>query len=222
MRINKFIASASALSRRGADAAIASGRVRLNNRSATTGDQITPHDQVYLDNHLLKPAALQTIMLNKPVGYVVSHDGQGSRTIYDLLPAEHQQLQPVGRLDKDSSGLLLLTNDGDLANELTHPRYVKTKLYEITLDTALAPLHHQMIVGPGIALGDGVSSFQLDRLKEGDDSAWLVTMHEGRNRQIRRTFEVLGYTVKRLHRIQFGTHQLGGLATGTFKTITHE
>jgi 23S rRNA pseudouridine2605 synthase len=157
-------------------------------------------------------------MLNKPVGYVVSRDGQGNPIIYELLPAEYQALKPVGRLDKDSSGLLLLTNDGQLANELTHPRYAKTKVYEIALDKGLEPLHQQMINDHGIELEDGNSRLQLEKLDE-QGKAWRVTMSEGRNRQIRRTFAALGYEVINLRRVQFGAHALGALPPGHHQIV---
>jgi pseudouridine synthase len=214
MRINKYIAAASELSRRAADAAISDGRVLINGGVATSGSQVGDQDLVTLDARpLFVDRQLTTIIFNKPVGYVVSRDGQGSKTIYDLLPAEHQQLNPVGRLDKYSSGLLLLTNDGALANELTHPRYAKVKIYEISLNTPLAPLHQQMINDRGLSLEDGLSKLQLEKLDD-QGYAWRVTMSEGRNRQIRRTFSALDYTVKRLHRTHFGPYQLGDLANG--------
>jgi len=217
MRINKYVAQATDLSRRAADAAIANGRVRVNGQPAETGQQIKPTDQVSLDNRpLILRSQTTTIMLHKPVGYVCSRDGQGSRTIYELLPSELGHLKPVGRLDKDTSGLLLMTDDGQLAHKLTHPSFHKTKVYEITLNKALQPLHRQMISEHGVMLEDGVSRLSLERLTEKDDSRWRVAMHEGRNRQIRRTFAALGYKVAKLHRTQFGPYHQGDLAAGKF------
>lgn len=154
-------------------------------------------------------------MLNKPPGYVCSRAGQGSRTIYELLPSDYKILKPIGRLDKYSSGLLLLTNDGDLANELTHPRYAKTKVYDITLDKPLQPLHQQMINDRGLTLEDGLSKLSL--LKLNNSTEWQVTMREGRNRQIRRTFEALGYGITKLHRTSFGSYILKELAPGAHR-----
>ena len=189
MRVNQFIAAGSSLSRRAADQAIAAGRVLVNGQTPLAGQQITSQDVVTLDGAPITPDVKPiTIMLNKPRGYVVSRDGQGAQTVYDLLPPELQRLQPVGRLDKDSSGLLLMTTDGQLAQELTHPRYVKQKVYEVTLDAPLQPLHRQIIAEQGIELDDGRSQLGLDRLRDGDDTRWQVRMHEGRNRQIRRRF----------------------------------
>jgi 23S rRNA pseudouridine2605 synthase len=219
MRINKFVALASNLSRRQADAAIADGRVLVNGLQPTTGQDIADTDTVTLDNRPITPAVKTTLMLNKPPGYVCSRNGQGSLTIYDLLPPEYQHLNPVGRLDKNSSGLLLLTNDGDLANELTHPSRQKQKVYEVTLKTALEPLHRQTIQDHGIQLDDGPSKFELERQQDGDDRDWRVTMHEGRNRQIRRTFAALGYEVLTLHRTHFGPYTLKPLEVGKIKEL---
>lgn len=218
MRINRYVAGSSSLSRRAADQAISQGRVRVNGHPAQTGQEVSPSDSITLDGRALQAAERQTILLNKPIGYVTSRDGQGSRTIYDLLPPRLHHLKPVGRLDKNSSGLLLLTNDGELAQQLTHPSNYKIKMYQIELDHDLQPLHQQMISDRGINLEDGLSKFQLERLAEGNGRAWRVTMHEGRNRQIRRTFAALGYDVTRLHRLQFGPYTLGAVKIGAYYT----
>lgn len=219
MRINKYVALATGLSRRAADRSIAEGRVSLNGQTASLGDDVAPNDKVALDSQIITPSVkAATIMLNKPPGYVVSRDGQGSQTIYDLLPAEYHSLKPVGRLDKDSSGLLLLTDDGDLANQLTHPKYAKTKVYEAGLDKPLEPLHQQMINDHGVQLEDGASKLSLQKL---DDKGrrWQVTMSEGRNRQIRRTFSALGYTVNSLRRTNLANYKIGELKSGAFTVI---
>lgn len=188
------------MSRRAVDAAIDDGKVWVNDRPAETGQQVGHSDKVVYDNRLVslgdKPL---TLILNKPVGYVVSRNGQGNPTIYDLLPSEYHILKPVGRLDKDSSGLLVLTNDGQLAHQLTHPSFEKTKVYQIELDRPLLP-NDQKALEAGVVLEDGMSRFNLS----GKGVSWTVTMHEGRNRQIRRTFEKLNYRVDRLHRTEFG------------------
>jgi len=220
MRINRFVATASGLSRRAADKALLDGRVTVNDTVATPATELTDESEVKLDGQLLMlPLATETILLHKPIGYVVSRDGQGSRTVYDLLPPELHELKPVGRLDKDSSGLLLMTNDGELAHQLTHPSFHKTKIYEVILDKPLQPLHRQMINDIGIQLDDGLSKLQLDRLADGDETGWQVTMHEGRNRQIRRTFAAFGYSVVKLHRTSFGTYHLGDLKKGTYISV---
>ena len=139
--------------------------------------------------------------------------------MYDLLPAEYQQLKPVGRLDKDSSGLLLLTNDGQLAHELTHPSFQKEKQYVIRLDKELSEADFETITKKGVPLVDGISKFGLDYVND-QNYEWKVTMAEGRNRQIRRTFEALGYHVTKLHRTQFGPYQLHDLQQGKYQVIT--
>lgn len=220
MRINKYIAQSSKLSRRAADSAIEEHRVLVNGHIPSSGYQVQNGDVVKLDGIEIKPSNEKlTIMLNKPTGYICSRDGQGNRTVYDLLPAELYRLKPVGRLDKESSGLLIMTTDGDLANELTHPKFEKTKVYEISLLKPLQPLHRQMISDYGVKLDDGPSKLQLERIKDKDDTLWRITMSEGRNRQIRRTFESLGYTVHTLHRITFGAYGLGPLKEGKYQQL---
>lgn len=206
------MASATGISRRAADEIIANGQVTINGQLAKPGDQIIDSDEVtFKGKALTLPARTQSIIMNKPVGYVCSRNGQGSKTIYDLLPKELHYLKPVGRLDKDSSGLLLLTNDGQLAHQLTHPSFNKIKLYEIQLDKPLTDSDKQAIEH-GVKLNDGFSSLQL----EGHNDKWQVTMSEGRNRQIRNTFAALGYEVRKLHRKQFGEYKINGLTEGKY------
>jgi 23S rRNA pseudouridine2605 synthase len=219
MRLNRYIAQATGLSRRAADTAIAEGRVLVNGAVPSAGLSVSDDDTVELDNKTVRTAIMTTIILNKPVGYVVSRNGQGDQTVYDLLPPELHHLKPVGRLDKFSSGLLLLTNDGKLANELTHPRHRKSKVYEVRLSQPLQPLHRQMLQDHGVQLEDGPSRFELERIQEGDEYQWRITMREGRNRQIRRTFLALGYGVSRLHRTGFGEYTLRDIAAGKYRTV---
>lgn len=218
MRINKFVAQSSRLSRRAADTAIENGRVTVDGRRAVLGDTVDNKSVVTLDGKLLENIQKHTtIMLHKPIDYVCSRNGQGSRTIFELLPPELQHLNPIGRLDKDSSGLLLLTDDGDLANKLSHPRYEKEKRYTVTIDRPLDALDKQAIEN-GVSLGDGISKLQLTLIRR-DGKVWHVAMHEGRNRQIRRTFGTLGYEVIALHRTHFGPYALENLPAGDFKKI---
>lgn len=214
MRLNQYIAAASGLSRRAADHAITEGRVRHNNKLAAPGIIVRDGDTITLDGKVIRPSSKQTIMLNKPYGYVCSRAGQGSKTIYDLLPKEFHLLNPVGRLDRDSTGLLLLTNDGSLHHGLTHPSKQKKKVYQIELSQPLN-LNDQTDITIGVDLDDGISHLQL----KGKERKWQVTMTEGRNRQIRRTFAARGYKVTRLHRSQFGDYKLGALAPGQFKQV---
>lgn len=222
MRLNKFIAHATGISRREADELIRTGNVVVNGKAADLGCDVDPNDDtVTVNNQLVKlPTEHTTIILNKPVGYVCSRNAQarGVKTIYELLPDQYKALKTVGRLDKDSTGLILLTDDGDLAHQLTHPSFAKTKEYIVELDHALAPLHQQMISDFGINLDDGPSQLLLERLND-ERTKFNVTMHEGRNRQIRRTFAALGYQVKSLHRTTFGPYTLGDLASGKWSAL---
>ncbi|MCL1929742.1 rRNA pseudouridine synthase [Candidatus Saccharibacteria bacterium] len=218
IRLNKYLATNTGISRREADELISTGKVRVNGSVVPLGAQINPQkDRVTVRGRSVNVLAkFTTVILNKPEGYVSSRNGQGRPTIYDLLPPEYRQLKSVGRLDQNSSGLLLLTNDGDLAHSLTHPGFAKVKIYEARLDKPLEPLHVQMIADFGIDLADGKSQLGLEKL---DDEAveWRVIMSEGRNRQIRRTFKALGYDVLRLHRTDFGPYRLGDLESGSTK-----
>lgn len=216
MRINKFVAAASGLSRRAADSAIEGGRVLVNGSLPKLGQTVGDIDVVFLDGkQLSEPQKPITVMLNKPVGYVASRDGQGSKTVYDLLPAEYHSLKPVGRLDKDSSGLLLLTNDGAMAHQLTHPSFGKQKLYIATLDKPLSDADRSELEY-GVRVEDYTSRLGLSPLSGND---WQVKMSEGKNRQIRRTFAALNYTVTKLHRTNFGDYSLDNLASGSFKAV---
>lgn len=219
MRINKYVARATGMSRRSADQAITWGRILVNGHALqSAGYDVQETDVVTLDGKKLTiQDSFTTILLNKPKGYVVSRDGQGSKSIYDLLPEVYHSLKPVGRLDKASSGLLLLTNNGDLANRLTHPSYKKNKVYEIELYIPLTP-EDKKTIERGVVLEDGISALQI----KGSGTHWTVTMSEGRNRQIRRTFGELGYTVKELHRIQFGDYVLKGTAEGTSRLVSED
>ena len=224
MRLNKFIAHATGMARREADEAILNGRISVNGKVANIGQDVDGQsDIIKLDDKQINlPATTTVIMLNKPIGYVCSRNAQAkdAKTVYELLPSDLRQLKTIGRLDKDSSGLILLTDDGDMAHKLTHPSFTKTKEYVIELDRPLAPLHQQMIADFGINLTDGPSKLLLERLND-ERTKFRVIMHEGRNRQIRRTFAALGYQVVSLHRISFGSYQLGDLPSGKYKRVDH-
>ena len=193
--------------------------MRVNGQVAVLGQQIDPtKDQITLSGEPVKTAAPVTIVLNKPVGYVTSRRGQGSKTIYDLLPAEFQQLKPAGRLDKASSGLLVLSNDGDLINQLIHPSRGKSKRYQVRLDRPLDSLGREYLEA-GVVLTEGKSRLKLVKRSGADLTVELAT---GWNRQIRRTFEALEYGVMALQRDKIGAISLDDLATGRWRNLTDE
>ena len=192
----------------------------INGVKAEIGQRVEDGDKVTISGKDVAEQKLIYLALNKPVGYVCSRKRQGDTpTIFELLPEKYQSLKNVGRLDRDSSGLILLTNDGDFAFQMTHPKFVKTKVYEVEIDRELEPLHQQMISDFGVDLPDGRSQLGLARLSDDNRRQWQVTMSEGRNRQIRRTFEALGYKVVALHRIKFGVYELSGLSEGEFTEV---
>jgi 23S rRNA pseudouridine2605 synthase len=217
MRINAYIAKITGISRRQVDRLIESGRITVNEQEATIGMPIDPNSYIKIDGkHIKNQEATILIALNKPIGYVVSRKGQGAKTIYDLLPANMQLLKPIGRLDKDSSGLLLLTNDGALIQSLSHPSNNKTKAYKATLNRSLQ-LADRKKIEQGVTLNDGPSVLKLKDISSSDTTTMTIEMKEGRNRQIRRTFEALGYKVVVLHRISFSHYKLLNLSTGKWR-----
>lgn len=217
-RLNKFVALSLGVSRRKADELIEKGKIIVDEQPARLGQQISSTNQITYNSQTLEIQPKKLIVLHKPTGYLCSRASQGGvPTIYKLLPKRLHHLKPVGRLDKDSSGLILLTNDGDFAHTMAHPSFYKIKRYLVTIDKPLQPLHRQMINDFGVQLPDGPSQLTLERQHDGDDYRWIVQMSEGRNRQIRRTFDALGYTVKKLHRTDFGKYSLGELNRGEWK-----
>ncbi len=219
IRLNKYIATNFGVSRREADNLIEAGRVFINGKKAEIGVRAHEDDTITVDGRNIIEQEPIYLAFHKPVGYVCSRKQQGdAATLYDLLPKKYQTLKTVGRLDKDSSGLILLTNDGDFAFQMTHPKFAKQKQYSVELDRELEPLHQQMIADFGIQLPDGKSQMGLSRVGE-SRKKWDVTISEGRNRQIRRTFDALGYKVIKLHRYKFGPYELSGLAEGDFVEV---
>ena len=221
-RLNKFLALQLGISRRQADELIEKERISINGKTAQLGERFKAGDEIKLGEKIISKTREEKkyVIFNKPRGYVCSRKKQGeNETIYAILPKEFSVLKPVGRLDKDSSGILLLTNDGDFALQMTHPKHQKVKEYLVSLDTPLQPIHQQMIADFGINLPDGKSQLGLERL---DDSRknWKVIMSEGRNRQIRRTFSAIGYEVEELHRTVFGSYILPkDLNFGDFRKV---
>ncbi len=232
VRLNKHLAHTLGISRREADNYIEQGRVFLNGTMASLGNVVQPdRDTISVDQEQVTTAAKRYtyLLMNKPMGYICSRKQQGDTpTIYALLPREFHHLKVAGRLDKDSQGLLLLTDDGDMIFKLTHPKFGKEKTYEVGLNKPLTAEDLQTI-NAGITLEDGVSDLRVTTLpprKQGSlgleetsaqtrndklPNLYKVTMHEGRNRQIRRTFGGLRYMVTHLERTKFGNYQLAQL-----------
>ncbi|MBQ9017996.1 rRNA pseudouridine synthase [Candidatus Saccharibacteria bacterium] len=165
VRLNKFLAARLGVSRREADDLIAAGKITVDGSTAILGAHIDNNSKVCYNNKIIPfETEYLYLALNKPAGYVCSRRAQGfTPTLYELLPEKYHNLKTVGRLDKDTSGLILLTNDGDFAFQMTHPKFRKEKIYEVTLNHPLAPLHQQMISDYGVMLDDGPSKFTVIR-----------------------------------------------------------
>jgi 23S rRNA pseudouridine2605 synthase len=224
LRLNQAIAQTGLCSRRKADELIAAGRVRVNGIACTdfSRDVDPDNDALDVDGKLLSFKTYTYVALHKPVGVVTTtSDEQDRETVIDLLPAKLRHLKPVGRLDMYSEGLLILTNDGDFALKLTHPRHHLPKLYSIQLRGSLSDKHANMIA-KGVPLEDGKTLPAKVRIVERNKTYTEVeiTLVEGRNRQIRRMFAYLGYTVLRLVRLAIGGLQLGQAAPGTWRYLT--
>ena len=219
MRVNALVALKTGISRRQADRLIQDRKIQINDQIAEIGHDYPLDSQVKLANHPITDLSLsRTVMLNKPINYVVSRNGQGALTVYDLLPQNFSNLKAAGRLDKDSEGLLILSNDGQLLQNLTHPKYLKVKIYEVTLNKSLDLSDFQKI-NNGIKLPDGISNMKVSFIHLDQRTSVKVKMHEGRNRQIRRTFNSLNYQVTQLRRIQFGPYKLNALKIGEWQEI---
>lgn len=220
MRINQFISQSTGLSRRKADLLISSNEILVNKQPAVIGQNVTPNDLVEYKHKILKlPEKHSLIMLNKPVGYIVSKNGQGQKTIYDILPKKYYSLKPIGRLDKDSSGIILLTDDGQLALNLTHPKFLKEKTYLVQVDKKISSIDLDRL-NNGIEIDSGISKLKISYLKKPFN--YKIVIHEGKNRQIRKSLAKLNYQVINLHRIKFGEYNLGLLKPGEVKEINYE
>ena len=219
MRLNRFLAAAGVGSRRYCDELIAAGRVTINGKICTNfSAQPTARDHVKVDGKLLSAQPPLTIMLHKPAGFVSTRqDVHVRNTIFDLLPQKFSRLFSIGRLDAQSEGLLLLTNDGDLAQKLTHPGYKIDKEYEVTLDRAW-----DRELGPKLLNGiflDGKRA-RIERLRSLTPTRLQVVLRQGINRQIRRMFEAVGYRVKHLVRIRIANLRLGDLPRGHWRVLS--
>ena len=224
-RLQKFMAEAGVASRRACEELIRQGRVTVNGETASLGRSVEPEqDRVELDGKPVQKEQRRTvILLYKPRGVVsTSSDPEGRRTVQDYFREIPERLYNVGRLDLNSEGLLLMTNDGALANRLTHPRYGVEKTYYAVCDGRLTASEAARLTN-GVELEDGMTApARVDavRTTQRGDTSFLITIHEGRNRQIRRMCEAAGVTVARLCRVREGSLSLGGLAVGKWRHLS--
>jgi len=222
IRLNKYIASSGLCSRRKADELIEQGVVAVNGKKITElGYLVQDKDKVFVNQKLIRPVRHEYYKFYKPAGYITTCDDEkGRKTIYDLLPESMYNLKPVGRLDKDSTGLLILTNDGDLINELTHPSVKVPKVYIVSVDAKMHQ-HEFEQMAKGIEIEPGKIAYADVTLLEADNKHTMmqIVLYQGMNRQIRKMIEHLGYEVKSLKRIQHATIQIDGLRRGEFKPI---
>jgi 23S rRNA pseudouridine2605 synthase len=219
MRLQKYLAQAGVCSRRAAEDLIAAGRVTVNGQIATVpGTRVDPgSDEVMVDGVRVQSRAHEWVALHKPPGYVSTrHDPQGRRTLYDLLPTELRHLFSVGRLDADSEGLILLTNDGEAANRLMHPRYQVEREYVAEVAGVPSESTAQRL-RMGVQLEDGLARAEQAELI--GRNTIRLTLREGRKREVRRMLAALGHPVRRLRRVRYGKVLLGTLAPGEWRRL---
>jgi 23S rRNA pseudouridine2605 synthase len=219
VRLNAYLARSGVASRRGAEDLIRAGRVRVNGEVAGLATFVEAADRVEVDGRLLAPEPLVYVLLHKPAGVVTTaRDPHGRRTVVDLVGVP-QRVVPVGRLDADTTGALLLTNDGPLAHRLAHPRYEVDKVYEADVeghpgDEALRRL------AEGVDLDDGrTAPAEVRRL---GPSLLELTLHEGRKHQVKRMCEAVGHPVRRLHRRGYAGLTVSGVGPGAWRELTQE
>lgn len=222
MRLNKYIASSGLCSRRKADELIEQGIVSVNGKKVTElGFAVGEKDKVFINNEIIRPKKHQYYKFYKPSGYITTTDDEkGRKTIYDILPPELHKLNPVGRLDRDSTGLLILTNDGDLINELTHPSVKVPKVYMVCVDSKIQ-IKDLEAMEKGLEIEPKKKAYAEVYIEEATSNRSIlrVTLKQGLNRQIRKMFDLLGYNVTSLKRIQHATITLEGMKKGEYKPI---
>ena len=225
MRLNKFMSNAGICSRREADEKIQAGAVTVNGKVVTElGTKIKPADVVEYDGKVVVPERKCYVLLNKPKNCVTTSDDPGGRTtVLDIVKnACRERIYPVGRLDRNTTGVLLLTNDGDLASKLTHPKFVKKKIYHVWTDKAIAEEDMQRIAD-GIELDDGeIHADEISYVSDTDRKQAGIEIHSGRNRIVRRIFEALGYRVVKLDRVYFAGLTKKNLPRGKWRYLTQE
>lgn len=221
-RLNKYIASSGLCSRRKADELIESGVVVVNGKKISEpGYLVQQKDKVFVNNKLIHPVKHEYYRFYKPAGYITTADDEkGRKTIYDLLPENLHHLKPVGRLDKDSTGLLILTNDGDLINALSHPSVKVPKIYRVTINGKITQndidtMYKGIEIEPGKIAYAEVDVLEIDS----NHTVMEIILYQGLNRQIRKMFEHLGYEVVTLKRVQHAILNLDGLKRGEYKPV---
>ena len=217
MRLNAYLARSGIASRRKSDELIKAGRVTVNGEPGQLNTFVGQHDRVEVDGEAVRPQRLAYVLLHKPAGVVTTAtDPQGRQTVVQLV--EHEsRVVPVGRLDADTTGALLLTNDGELAHRLAHPKYEVEKLYEAELEDEPSDEALERIA-EGIELDDGrTAPAEVRRL---GPARVELAIHEGRNRQVRRMFEAVGHPVRRLHRSRYAGLTVDGLEPGESRELT--
>ena len=216
MRLNAWLARAGVASRRKADDLIKAGRVTVNGEPGQLNTFVQAADDVRLDGQLLAKQQLAYVLLNKPAGTVTTaRDPQGRRTVVDLV-RHPSRVVPVGRLDADTTGALLLTNDGDLAHKLAHPRYEIDKVYEVECWTQPTDADLERLRA-GVVLDDGPT--RPAKVRRVDGARIELTIHEGRNRQVKRMLEAVGHRVRRLHRSRYAGLTVEGLKPGEWREL---
>ncbi|MFH2028793.1 MAG: pseudouridine synthase [Nanoarchaeota archaeon] len=215
-RVQKLLSNYGYCSRRKAEELIQQGRVKVNDRLITIGDKATEQDNIFVDNKLINRQRKVYLIFNKPVGCVTALTDPKYKTVMDYIKLK-ERVFPIGRLDYNTSGLLLLTNDGDFANNIMHPRYEIKKTYMVKIDK---PITEDKIeeIEKGVNLEFGKTS--PAKVKKYMPNLLEIIIHEGRNRIVRRIFEELGFKVLSLERIRIGNLALGNLKQGTYKTLT--
>ncbi|MFI5358442.1 MAG: pseudouridine synthase [Halanaerobiales bacterium] len=223
-RLQKVMAHAGIASRRKAEQLILEGRVKVNGETVRElGRKVSPEDFIEVDGKPIREEKKVYILLNKPVGYISTvDDPRGRRTVLDLVADVKERVYPVGRLDYDTSGLLILTNDGELTYKLTHPSFEVKKTYLVEVEGK--PGKELARLEKGVMLSDGMTApAAVAEVKTGKNStSFLLTIHEGRNRQVRRMCEAIGYPVKSLKRIKFAFLELGDLPEGRYRYLTEK
>lgn len=223
VRLNRFIANSGVCSRREADTLIQAGVVTVNGEVVTElGTKVNIHDDdIRFNGERLKGEEKVYLIMNKPKGYVTTaSDPHAEKSVIDLLKGCSSRVYPVGRLDKNTTGVLLLTNDGEIAERLTHPSYDKKKIYQVSLDRELSEEDYHKIL-EGISLTDGdIKADELEFIDANDRRKIGIEIHSGKNRIVRRIFDSLGYTVKALDRVYFAGLTKKGLKKGEWRYLT--